>query len=669
MTHYPNTFIAIKELLTNSLQANAKNIRIRFIKGDSKNPFDAVIYSIVVEDDGHGLPYSEFDKSFMNIGTHNKENGLGIGRFAAFQLGKVMRIESAAYDSTMGKYTSLKVEVDSRLLSSALEETSVNVDLTISDKPLPSFYRVTILDLYENDQTCLRKNKLGAFFQDVNFKQRVFESYAYEIFENKVSFYLNDECINRNDYIKDTPIVKDVDYVDIHGLKHSIQYMFYNVLIPQNEISVFVQMEQDNVRISLRRYGYASKWYTANLGAWYIYICSNIITPDMAIGFDFSTLGDKEANNLMSNIKMTIDDFFKVRNKDYELFVEKLVGDASYPFKTVGESNLSLQESVFRKTAYLLESNAKILEKNEDVRRMLYPMLNKLIQDGETRFIVENVISLPEDRKSELYDLLQKTDLEDVIRFSSEVAKKNKFLDFLYNLTYGELSKSLKERSQLHKIVQNELWIFNEGYSGTPFLWSDKNLANNLTDLHTKHFGYELSSEDENLIADYKETVADITDLFFYNKKLLTDGRSEVMIVELKAPSCAISDKEINQARRYAYDIQTMPVFPKANVAYKIYLVSSKMSNRARSEVNSRNKDNSEHNMIEYKHENGEDIRVYVYEWAELIERNRRALDYLSNSLQVKQEAASELFHREYPDLVIDKAKARLMPKALSSVK
>ena len=66
----------------------------------------------------------------------------------------------------------------------------------------------------------------------------------------------------------------------------------------------------------------------------------------------------------------------------------------------------------------------------------------------------------------------------------------------------------------------------------------DKSLANNLDELHRQYFDYEPIEEDENLIADYKDIMRDITDLFFYNEKRLVNGRREVMIVELKAPSC-----------------------------------------------------------------------------------------------------------------------------------
>mgnify|MGYP002516613885 CR=1 FL=1 len=313
--------------------------------------------------------------------------------------------------------------------------------------------------------------------------------------------------------------------------------------------------------------------------------------------------------------------------------------DEHYPYE-LSSDEIGLSESMFRKTVYLVENQEKLLEKNETVRQIVYPMVKKLLEEGDARFIVDKVLSLPEEKKQQLHALLQTADFEEIIRFSSQVARKQQFIKFLEELTYGKLSKSIKERSQLHKIVQNELWIFNEAYNGTPQLWSDKSLANNLDELHRKYFEYEPTEIDENLIEDYKDTVRDITDLFFYNEKRLVNGRREVMIVELKSPSCAISNHEMNQAKRYAFDIHKYPKFDKSQVCYKIILISSHLTERAKSEIN--NFPNlGEIGLFDRKIENGEDIRVYAMTWSELIERNKRALSYLSESLTLKEKEAT----------------------------
>ena len=660
LSNYSNTFVAFKELVVNSIQASAKTVKISF-EGDSPDTVGHAITAITIWDDGHGLPYSEFDRSFMNIGTHNKKDGQGVGRFAAFQLGQVMEIDSAAYDSQLNKYTRIHVKLDARELTKSLEQTNVEVDVEESDTPIDQFYQVRITDLYNNDQPCARKNKLGKCFEESEFKRLIFEEYAFSIFEDKVSFFINDVLIDKEEYIEEEPTVKEVPYTDIRGVEHSIIYHFYRLKLTKKEISVFVQSMIENAYLTLSRYAYACKWHTPDLGAWFIYVNSDMLNKETIPDFMLAELGNKEASNILANIRQTIDDFFKERNKEYDTFVSKLKEDEHYPYE-LSEGEIGLSESMFRKTVYLVENQEKLLEKKEAVRKIVYPMVRKLIEEGDTRFIIEKVLSLPEDKKAQLYDLLQSADLEEVIRFSTQVARKQRFIEFLEQLTYGELSRSVKERSQLHKIVQNELWIFNEAYNGTPHLWSDKSLANNLTDLHEKYFEYVPTAEDENLLEEYKDTMRDITDLFFYNSKTLLDGRREVMIVELKAPSCAISERELGQAKRYAYDIHRCPVFNTSNICYKIILISSKISDRAKLEINNYPNE-GEVGKFGHLKENGEDIRVYAMTWSDLIERNKRSLGYLSNSLSLKEKAATEIFLENYPELLVEKAQARLIQK------
>jgi len=663
LTHYANTFVALRELIVNSLQASASEIKISFERGNP-DTLEPAISAITIWDNGNGLPYSEFDHSFMNIGTHNKKDGLGIGRFAAFQLGRVMEIESVAYDPQIRKTTKIQVRIDSQELTQSLEETSVEMYLEELEVKLPQYYQVRITNLYNNEQTCEKRNKLGKHFESDEFKRLIFENFAFDIFEEKIRFYIDDVKIDRTDFLQGDPMKKEVPYVSVRGNEHTLTYCFYNVLLPKKDISVFIQSSSENVYVTMRRYGYASKWHTPDLGAWFIYISSDLFNGQSVSDFDLADLGDKESAAILANIRTIIDDFFQVRNKDYDTFVAKLAHDTHYPFEP-SDNEIGLQESLFRKTVYIIEDQSKLLEKGNEIRGLVYPMIKKLIQDGESRFIIDKVMSLPLDKKQQLYELLQTADLEEIIKFSAQVASKLKFLDMLHELTYGELSKSLKERSQLHKIVQNELWIFNEAYNGTPALWSDTKLARNLDELHRKYFNNQPTVEDENLIEEYMETMGDITDLFFYNEKPLLDGRREVMIVELKAPSCAISDKEISQVRRYAYDIHHMPVFDKTQVAYKIVLISSRMSDRAQSEVKGYQATFKEHGLIEHKIESGEDIKVYVFTWTEIIEKNKRALNYLATSLKLKEKSAADIFQENFPDFIVDKGTARLIPKKL----
>jgi hypothetical protein len=53
-------------------------------------------------------------------------------------------------------------------------------------------------------------------------------------------------------------------------------------------------------------------------------------------------------------------------------------------------------------------------------------------------------------------------------------------------------------------------------------------------------------------------------------------------------------------------------------------------------------------------------IEVWVVEWAELIELNKRKLGYLSSKLEVKNRSVKEKFEAEYSAIINEKVAARL---------
>ena len=137
--------------------------------------------------------------------------------------------------------------------------------------------------------------------------------------------------------------------------------------------------------------------------------------------------------------------------------------------------------------------------------------------------------------------------------------------------------------------------------------------------------------------------------------------------MELKAPSCAIAEKEISQIEKYRKDIIESSAYPKDNVTYKIILISSRISTGARIKLEGALTWLSKNDPFLYStyNQHGFDIRLYIMEWEELIEQNRNKLAYLSESLPVKCEDVGDKFAREYPDLLDEKSRNRLNQRKL----
>lgn len=299
--------------------------------------------------------------------------------------------------------------------------------------------------------------------------------------------------------------------------------------------------------------------------------------------------------------------------------------------------------------AYYIEEDYLLLRNDDDKRKIIYPLLDKAMANGDIVGILESIVSLDDEKVKMFKELLEKSELAEVIRFTSELATKQTFLDFLNEIIYGDIGKHLKERKQLHKIIEKNLWIFGEEYTSTPILFSDTRLKNNLDELRDKYFKFQKSEEDENFNDITDQKILDITDLFFYNEKPIINNRREIMIVELKAPIVKISQKELDQVDRYKYDIEYLDKFSKLQNRYKIILISSGITPFGESKIGATN----EQTPTLYAKSKDGTIEVYVMKWADIIAKNKHHLSYLGDYLKIKDVDVRRIFETEYPQLDI----------------
>src|SRR5690606_34668559 len=101
---------------------------------------------------------------------------------------------------------------------------------------------------------------------------------------------------------------------------------------------------------------------------WFIYIESPMLNSDLFRNLDLETLGEAEVKNLKDTIKDTINNFFKAKNKRFEKFIVSLERDKYYPYQNNDYPASQSQEILFKKVAYLLEDEHKLIQKNDKIR-------------------------------------------------------------------------------------------------------------------------------------------------------------------------------------------------------------------------------------------------------------------------------------------------------------
>ena len=496
---YISTFTAFCELINNSIQAKSKNIwiNVEYTSPDEVHPL--LIKGITIKDDGIGVHVSEIDQKLLDIGTANKDGGKGIGRFASFQIGKKVNIETVAFSAKERTFSKLEIPLAFESFGKNINVSEIKIDTKeeiLTGQNHTPYYQVKISDLYDSTVTDSEpKKKIIDKFLSSNFADSIFERYPLKIFNQEIKFHINGKQINHNDFILNDPIKIASTFIDSKGKEHKVLFDYMQIK-KYEKIKVFLTTQNAGLNTIAKSFEYDASWLSPKIGGWFIYITSPTISADIYRNIDLDEL-DEDWKSYRILIKDKLNEFFKERNTEFDNFSEKLKNDQYYPY--IEKSSSKSKVILFDKLAYLVEDKSHILNDKNNLREIIYPLIDRTISNGELNKILSNILKLNKNMISKFSDLLEKTDLENIIEFSDKVASKIENLEFLEKLVYSEISSNVKERKELHKILEKMLWIFGEEYNETTKLLSDKNLQKNLTALRDDYLAYKPSKKENNI--------------------------------------------------------------------------------------------------------------------------------------------------------------------------
>ncbi|MGH3672897.1 MAG: hypothetical protein ACRDSH_20070 [Pseudonocardiaceae bacterium] len=258
------------------------------------------------------------------------------------------------------------------------------------------------------------------------------------------------------------------------------------------------------------------------------------------------------------------------------------------------------------------------------------------------------VTSLKPDDLDVLTRLLAETTLASIIKSANVVANRNKFLLALNHLLFDpDDSQMVGERDHLHRILEGELWIFGEGYN---MMNSEKGLTQVLRS-HLKLSGLP----DKNVITVKRwDGKAGRVDLHLAARAQEHD-RVRHLIVELKAPDITIGRKELDQIEDYANVLASNAQFSSATAQWDIILVGTKLDDLARNRIHT---DGFEVGKFWGPEPTPGAPRVtaFVRRWRDVLEENKRRLDFLTSVLQHDPSMAEGLgwMREHYADVLPD---------------
>jgi hypothetical protein len=313
----------------------------------------------------------------------------------------------------------------------------------------------------------------------------------------------------------------------------------------------------------------------------------------------------------------------------------------------------TVKRQLFEVVAYAA-SSAVNSTKDRRAKRLSLSLLQQAMENGPTalRHILDEVLKLPPEQVKELDSLLEHTTLASVITASRRIADRLEFLRGLEYLLFDpEMKKALKERSQLHKIVRNEPWLFGEEFA----LAVDDRSLNQVLAQHLKLLGDEVVTDDQPVLdSDGRHR---IVDLMFAGSMEQRRQRREHLVVELKRPSVRIGSDELTQIEKYAFAVIDDPRFNTTEVEWDFWIVSDEMDPYAKQKANQDGLPQG----VTWKGRN-DAVRIRAVQWGELIEDSRHRLKFVQQQLNyiVTNEGAMDYLRR---------AHQQFLPQAESSDK
>ena len=605
---------AIAEMIWNALDADSSNINVEFAYDDLAGGMS----KIVVYDDGDGFSRSDANSLFGNLGgswkrlTRQTKRGKrmihgqeGRGRYKAFALGQAVDWKVCYKDPTGNRAFAIK------LLESDLTDVSITADEPSPDRS--TGVTVEISDLRRDFKV----------FETPESFQELAETFALYLINYKgVSISLAGEKLDpekaiRSHHRVSLPAIMAADGVEHKAELHIIEWRADTKRTLYLCSATGFPLDQVETRFHVPGFS-----FSAYLKSSYIEVLHNeerIALAEM----------DVNLGTAIETARAAIKEYFRERaSEKARTVVDEWKKANVYPYRGDPENTVERAErQVFDIVAsHVQEIAPEIGAGSVKTQALHLRMLRSAIERGpeELQTILNEVLGLPLKQQKELASLLHETTLSAIITSAKTVADRLKFISALESIVFDpELKGRLKERSQLHKILAENTWIFGEEYN----LWvNDKDLKRVL-EKHKKHLDPSISIDEPVKVIGKKRGIIDL--MFSRVTRRHRSNDMEHMIVELKAPKVKIGSAEIVQAKTYAIAVSSDERFSTVNgIKWHFWIVSNDYDDYARSEIDTG--PDSERRLIS----RGPNFQVGIKTWGELIEENRARLQFFQENLQ-----------------------------------
>lgn len=624
---------ALSELIWNGFDASSQIVTVT-LKYNSMGGLD----SIIVEDQGNGIPYKDVELFFGGIGDswkkirkntyHHPLHGQnGKGRFKAFCLGADLEWKTTFEDENIyGTYSIIgnhnKIE---EFKTSVLEKNKESQKGT----------KVTISNLYKKANELLKekaRNELtksfAVFLTEYPHLQLKFD--GIKIDPKSVQL-----CS------KDYDLTEDCAGITNHPVKLTIiEWNIETERVINLCSAKGISLDEYEPKNRIKAKGFN---FTAYLKSEYFQELENTGTLSLREL-------EPSVGNILNITVSTIQEHFRKRIAErYSGIVQEWKDQNIYPYqdKTSFNSVEKAEQEVFDILAANVQTFLPNFEKTEKTsKKFMFKLIAQAITENpeSVQKIITEVLDLKKEDQDKLAELLDNTELSSIISSASIVTNRLNFLDGLEDLLFGERKNIFTERDQLHKILEKEAWIFDEQFA----LSLSEERLEKVLEKHISKLGNRSDEIDFSHPVMLPDGRTGRIDLMLNKVDQPRDGEFDYLVVELKRPSKKIDSDVLSQIEKYAIAVAEDERFLNVKAKWTFLAISNELDAYATRKANQRNMPKS------VVFQDGElNITVLVKSWAEVIANARAKLQFINRHLQyeVTQESSQKYLkeaHEKY---------------------
>ena len=331
-------------------------------------------------------------------------------------------------------------------------------------------------------------------------------------------------------------------------------------------------------------------------------------------------------NSAIDEAHQAIKDYFRERAaQEARTVVAEWKEENIYPY--VGEPTThveTVERQVFDIVAVNVAQHLPDFETTPAKNRSFHlRLLRHAIEKSpeELQLIFEEVLKLPKRKQEELAGLLRDVSLSAIISAAKIVADRLKFLTGIEVVLFdAEPKRRLKERSQLHRVIAQNCWLFGEEFN----LSVDDQSLTEVLRKHRKLLGDEITIDEPVKHISKERGIIDL----MLSRAIRRHGASDLthLVVELKAPKVKINTGEVTQIEEYAFSVAGDERFRSVNATWIFWVISDDYGDYAAHRITKAD------GLI---HQNG-NVSIYVKTWGRCSKQIAPDSNFSRNTLSIK---------------------------------